>query len=228
MQILKNIANLFYPNICMSCSNVLTLNEEIICVICRHDLPFARITNRDNNILEKSFFGRLPIEEATSLFFYPKKGNLRNLIHQLKYKGNQEIGIIFGELLSESILQSNRFKQLDAIIPVPLHKNKLKKRSYNQLTTFGNVLANSLKIDYIEDVLIKVSDTKTQSKKGRIERWTNISEKFEIQHSKKLENKHILLIDDIVTTGATLESCSNELLKINNIKISIAVMAYTF
>ena len=224
---LNDVFNLFYPELCSICENQLVKGEKTICIQCLSDLPITNFCKLKNNSVESSFYGRILIEEATSLFFYQKKGKVQKLIHQLKYKGNQQIGAVLGDWLGENMLLSDRFKDLDGIIAVPLHPNKFKKRGYNQVTTFGKSLAKKLEIPLIENVLVKVSGSQTQTKKNRFDRSVNVNEKFELLDNEVLKNKHILLIDDIITTGATLEACSIQLQQTKNIKISIATMAYT-
>ncbi len=227
MQFIKDIANLFFPKICLSCNTVLTTQEKVICSFCIFELPKANYSDLNDNPVEKIFYGRIKIESATALFLYAKKGNVQKLIHNLKYFGHQEIGVLIGNILGNEMVTSNRFKNIDYIIPVPLHKNRLKSRGYNQVTKFGEQLSNKIKAPYIKGILIRKSAAKTQSKKVRFDRWKNVKDMFSIQDLSAFENMHVLLIDDIITTGATLEACCNELLKIKGIKISIAVMAFT-
>jgi len=167
------------------------------------------------------------IEQATSLLFYSKKGIVQELIHNLKYRGHQEIGVFLGDWLGKEIITHNYFNDIDYIIPVPLHKNRLKKRGYNQVTKFGERLSHHLKKPYESKMLIRKTASATQTKKSRFDRWTNVKELFYLTDTSIFQNKHILLIDDIITTGATLEACANELLRTENIRISIAVMAVT-
>jgi len=227
MIFIKDILNVFFPDICACCNTHLTRNEETICLVCRHDLPLTNFTNEENNLVEKSFFGRIKIENATSLFYFLKKGKTQQLLHELKYKNQQQIGALMGNWLGSEIKESKRFKSLDYIIPVPLHPKKLKSRGYNQVTTFGKSLENILKIPFDEGFLKKISSTKTQTKKLRLDRWKNVQELFVVQNASKLENKHILLIDDIITTGSTLEACCKSFSNIKGLKISIACIAYT-
>ncbi|WP_372765896.1 ComF family protein [Lutibacter sp.] len=227
MKILKDMFAVFFPEVCLCCKEYLGTNESVICLTCRHDLPITNFSFEENNLIEKSFYGRIPLEKATSLFYFFKKGNVQHLIHELKYNKQQQVGTLIGDWLGEQLIESNRFKTVDCIIPVPLHPKKLKKRGYNQVTTFGESLAKNLEIPYYEDILIRVSSTNTQTKKMRFDRWKNVQELFHVQNNFTLENKHILLIDDVITTGATLEACYDALNKTKNLKISIACMAYT-
>tara|TARA_R110001583_G_scaffold37702_2_gene122419 strand:+ start:1281 stop:1967 length:687 start_codon:yes stop_codon:yes gene_type:complete len=227
MNFIKEIFNIFYPEICLCCKDQLTTNEKIVCIKCRHELPTTNFTGEKNNLIEKIFYGRVRIKEATSLFYFLKKGTIQQLIYELKYNNQQQVGNFIGAWLAEEILASKRFKTIDCIIPVPLHKKKLKKRGYNQVTIFGKILAKKLNIPFYENVLIKTTATKTQTKKLRLDRWKNAEHQFKIQNVEVIENKHILVIDDIITTGATLEACILSLNTAQNSTISIATMAYT-
>lgn len=223
----KDIISLFYPELCMCCDKNLSYNEDTICVNCLHDLPFTHYSAQPRNCVEKSFFGRIKIEEATSLFYFKKGGIAQKSIHKLKYKKQEHIGNFLGELLAYDMKDSGRFKNIDCIIPVPIHPQKKKTRGYNQLDLFGQTLSQHLKLPFYDKILIKTNSSETQTKKQRYDRWKNASESFLLTDIEFLRDKHILLIDDIITTGATLEACSNELFKTKNIKISLATMAYT-
>ena len=227
MKLLKDVFAVFYPNLCLCCNDHLLNNETVICISCRHDLPKTHFSFETNNLAEKTFFGRIKIEEATALFYFFKKGKIQQLIHQLKYQKQQQVGTFIGNWLGDEIIDSDRFKTIDCIIPVPLHKKKQQQRGFNQVTTFGQSLSKKLNIPYLENILVKISSTKTQTKKVRLDRWKNVQELFYVYNKATLENKHILLIDDILTTGATLEACCNALNKTKTLKISIACMAYT-
>lgn len=226
MQLFKDIANLFFPELCNCCENVLTTKEQIICSSCLYKIPKTNYSSVENPI-KNIFYGRINIVDAIALLKYSKKGIVQKLIHNLKYFNHQEIGTYLGNMLANEMIRSDRFKDVDVIIPVPLHKKRLKKRGYNQLTTFGNKLEKKLKIIYNDTILKRKNTSNTQSKKMRLDRWKNVNNQFFISDLTVLENKHVLLIDDVITTGATIETCCNELLKIKNIKISIAVMAFT-
>lgn len=227
MRILKDIFHLFYPKICTCCSKNLLKGEAILCVNCRHDLPIIEITDYKDNEIATTFYGRVPIEKAVSFLYYRKKGKARELIHQLKYKNRQEIGEFLGDWFGHQLKQTNVFTDIDFIVPVPLHPKRFKERGYNQVTSFGKKLSKHLDIVYKPNILQRLSNTKTQTLQKRFERFSNTNTKFELTNTSIFKNKHILLIDDVITTGATIEACCNELLKIENITISIATLAYT-
>ena len=227
MKYFLNVIHLFFPKICIICNTPLLTFEKLICTQCRHDLPIICYKNVQDNKIKNAFLGRIPIEKAISFLFYRKEGKTKELIHALKYKGNQEVGSFIGDWFGNILKESNEFDDIDHIVPVPLHKKKLKQRGYNQLTTFGEKLAKQLKSTYTPSVLIRTSASITQTFKQRFERFSNTETKFNLVDIAIFRNKHILLIDDVITTGATLEACCTELLKTENIKISIVTMAYT-
>lgn len=222
---LKSIINLFFPKVCYACHNLLNDNEDTICMDCRHDLPITNFHFDNNDSVAKALYGRAKIENGTALFRFEKKGNVQRLIHNLKYKDHEHIGFVLGNWLGGELKTLESYKNIDAVIPVPLHKNKLRKRGYNQVALFGQQVAEALNADYLDDVLVKVTNTKSQVNKKRLARWTNSDELFTLKNMEAIDNKHILVVDDIITTGATLEACISILNQAKNIKISIATMA---
>jgi len=222
-----DLANLFYPKICNCCDSPLLKAEQVICTSWLHQLPTTNYHFDNENTTKKVFDARLSLENATSLLYFRKKGMVQNLIHNLKYKKQEEVGIFLGNWLGEELSIHQGFKDIDCVIPVPLHRQKLKKRGFNQVTEFGSELAKKLDAEFIEDALVKKSTSRTQTFKKRVGRWGSIDATFMVENPEKLENKHLLLVDDLVTTGATLEACGNKLLKIKNTKLSIATMAIT-
>jgi competence protein ComFC len=227
MKFLKDFFRIFYPDLCANCENQLEKNENTICTFCRHDLPLTNFTNYSENKIAKTFYGRIIIEKANTLLFYRKEGITKKLIHELKYKGNEEIGSFFGNWLGEILKQNNEFSDINLIVPVPLHPKKLKQRGYNQVSKFGEKLSYHLNKPFLENVLLRTSASKTQTFKARFERFNNNDTKFQSNNTSSFKNKHILLIDDVITTGATIESCAKELQKTEGVKISILTMAYT-
>ena len=227
MNFSRDIFELFFPKVCLHCEEQLIDTEELICLHCRFELPLADFSNHIANNLEQAFYGRIDIEFATALLVYQRKGITQNLIHQLKYKGKEKIGSFFGKWLANELLECGRCPQFDYIVPVPLHAVKLKTRGYNQVTKFGKEISTILSIPYSDSILQRKIDSKTQTSKLRIERFNDLREKFFVLDTIKFENKHILLVDDVVTTGATIEACVIKLKEINGIKVSVATIAYT-
>ena len=221
----ESIINLFFPKVCSGCSSFLQTNENVICTVCRHDIPLTNHHLNPDNDASKKFYGRIPILHASALFYFHKKGIVQQLIHNLKYKGHEEIGSIVGEWYSEDLSRMEFIQTVDEIIPVPLHPRKLKERGYNQVTAFGKALSSSLNLTYNDSLLIRNIYSKTQSKKNLLGRTEGIETIFDVSFSERDHNKHFLLIDDVITTGSTLEACSRALLKIPGAKISIVCMA---
>jgi ComF family protein len=221
----KSIINLFFPPVCSGCHSLLISNENVICTLCRHNLPLTNHHINPENEAFKKFYGRIPVEYASALLYFHKKGIVQELIHNLKYKGQEEIGTVLGEWYAEELRNLAIIKSVDQIIPVPLHKRKLRERGYNQVTNFGLALSKNLNLDYNNSVLFRKIYSKTQSKKNLLHRSDGIDTTFDISFTEKDHNKHFLLIDDVITTGSTLEACSHALLKIPGAKISVVCMA---
>jgi ComF family protein len=221
----KSLVNLFFPKACYACLHPHQDNENTICTNCRHDLPVTNFHLNHDDSIKKVLYGRAKIENGTALFRFEKKGLVQKLIHGLKYKGYENIGFILGNWLGGELKDIEGYQNIDIVIPVPLHKKKLQHRGYNQVTKFGQQIALALNANFIDDTLIKITNTKSQTKKTRLSRWRNNKELFTLKHIDAIENKHILLVDDIITTGATLEACATALNQAQNIKISVATMA---
>ena len=226
-EIQKNLLNALFPVFCNGCTKLLLKNENIICAKCIHNLPFTHHHNIKETEINKAFYGLVPFEFGASMLYFNKKGISQNLIHNLKYKKRQEIGTYLGDLYATDLIHLETFKEIDFIIPVPLHKKRFHERGYNQVTTFCKAIEKNLSIPMLEDVLVKTQHLKSQtnkSKEGRVENNKNV---FSIKNQHKIEGKHLLIIDDVFTTGATMEACAKEILKIKNTKISILTMAYS-
>lgn len=221
----ENIINLFFPPVCSGCHSLLISNEKVICTLCRHNVPLTNQHINPENEAFKKFYGRIPVEYASALLYFHKKGIVQELIHNLKYKGQEEIGTVLGEWYAEELRNLAIIKSVDQIIPVPLHNRKLRERGYNQVTNFGLALSKNLNLDYNDSVLFRKIYSKTQSKKNLLNRSDGIDTTFDVSFTEKNHNKHFLLIDDVITTGATLEACSHALLKIPGAKISVVCMA---
>ena len=222
-----NLLNLFFPKVCLGCQNHLTDNELHICTTCRHQLPLTNFHFEKSNAVHKMMYGRIKLEEATALLHFSKKGIVQQLMHNLKYRGHEVVGEFLGEWLGEALKNSEAYKAVDVVVPVPLHKSRQKQRGYNQVDKFGKALAMALDADFNSSTLIKVSATKTQVFKDRLKRSSAIEANFTISEKESLKHKHILLVDDIITTGATIEACANALFEIEGLKLSLATMAIT-
>ncbi|HLV38831.1 ComF family protein [Xanthomarina sp.] len=222
---LTSVLNLFFPKVCFACQFQLSDFEHYVCTHCRHSLPVTNFHLDNDDTVLKAFYGRAKIEQATALLRFEKKSITQQLMHNLKYKGYQEIGVFLGQWLGAELKELKAYQSIDVVIPVPLHKKKLRKRGYNQVAKFGQEIALQLEIDYYDDVLIKITNTTSQVNKSRLSRWITNDELFAIQNREKIHNKHVLLVDDIITTGATMEACISVLNKAKNVKISIASMA---
>ena len=219
------LLNLFFPKVCAGCHALLMSNETVICTRCRHEIPLTQYYLDTNNEAVKKFYGKIEIQHASAFLYFNKKGIVQELIHNLKYKGHQEIGTVLGNWCVEDLKELNLETPFDVIIPVPLHKRKFRERGYNQVTSFGKALAEGLNITFDDSVLYRKKYSKTQSKKNLLGRSENIENIFDVHISEENKNKHFLIVDDVLTTGATLEACSRALLKIPGAKISIVCMA---
>ncbi|MGA8853904.1 MAG: double zinc ribbon domain-containing protein, partial [Christiangramia sp.] len=193
--------NLLYPHVCHICEAELLNNEELICTSCLHDLPITRYHLVNENPVKKVFYGRVKIEKATALLHFRKKSGVQHLIHDLKYRGYREIGKYLGKWMGEELSSTDWFNEIDVVIPVPIHKSKLKQRGFNQVEDFGKEIAKALNAEYRDDLLLKTDAAQTQTLKNRISRWGKIEETLEIYNYQNLENKHLLIVDDLVTSG---------------------------
>lgn len=219
------IIDLFFPKVCAGCHTILITNETVLCTNCRHEMPLTQYHLDSKNEAVKKFYGKINIEHVSALLYFNKKGIVQELIHNLKYKGHEEIGTVLGNWYVEDLKELVLETPFDVVIPVPLHPKKFRERGYNQVTTFGKTLAKGLNITYNDAVLYRKKYSKTQSKKNLLGRSDNIENIFDVIFTAENQNKHFLIVDDVLTTGATLEACSKALLKIPGAKISIVCMA---
>lgn len=188
------------------------------------ELPETGFFDMPENPVKDIMVGRLTVEKAASLYYCARVSKLHNMIHQLKYKHHRDVGIFLGEMLGRQMIQSDWKKDIDLIIPIPLHHRRERKRGYNQTKIIAEGIANITSIPIATDIVTRTLYTQTQTHKGRSERIANMEDKFQIVQPEKLEGKHILLIDDLITTGATLEFCGREILNVAGTKISIATV----
>jgi len=223
---INDLLELFFPTLCITCGERLMSQEKFLCINCWNDIPVTNFHKNPENKVAQLFWGRTKIENATAYFSYKKGSNYQHLIHFMKYKGLKELGFETGRRFGVELTESESFRNIDLIIPVPLHPLKQKKRGYNQSEWIARGISESLEKPYSFTDLKRNIHTSTQTKKNRFERWKNVENIFEVIHPENIAGKHILLIDDIVTTGSTLEACASQLLKIENVKASIATLGF--
>ena len=230
MSTLQNIfsstLHLFYPHICTGCGSDLLKENNLLCLRCINDLPHTNFARYTNNPAEKIFWGRIPVAAAHSEFYFAKESLIQQLIHQLKYKNNTAIGFYLGELMGKSLLESNRFNNIDCLIPLPLYPDKERKRGYNQAAVICNGISAVMNVPVSIGNVIRQRFTETQTRKHRTERWQNVEGSFVVKNPAVLKGKNLLLVDDVVTTGATLEACGSILSRAEAAKLYIATLAH--
>ena len=224
-KIINEINNILLPRVCFGCNARLFRGEHILCAVCRHDVPLTDHNFLQENAVDRIFYGRIPIKKAASFTFFSKNGLVKNLLHWLKYKNQEQIGTFLGEWCGANLANDPNLEHIDVVIPVPLHPKKMKKRGYNQVAKFAQEVAKNLQVAYRDDLLVKTINTKTQTKKDRQLRWESSKEAFQLNPASPFQYKHVLLVDDVITTGATIESCAHVLMQRNDIEVSVLSMA---
>jgi ComF family protein len=230
LKVIKELADdlfsLFFPDLCQGCGQPLIKGEETICTICHFHLPKTYFHNDPDNPLNKVFWGRVNLEAVASYVYFQKGSTVQHLLHQLKYKGKQEIGLRIGKWYGQDLKYADVFKDTELVIPVPLHPSKLRKRGYNQSRMFAEGLTAVMSAKIEDRCLYRKVDSKTQTRKTRYNRWENVENIFAVRNPGKLQGRRILLVDDVMTTGATLEACAQALLEVPGVKVSVATIAY--
>lgn len=216
---------LLFPNRCCACDTQLKKGEQTICLSCSIDLPLTGFHNYDDNPIAKRFWGRADITHATALYYFTKGGKVQHLVHQLKYNDRIDVGTLLGNNLGRELMQWPDHATIDMVVPVPLHPKKQHQRGYNQSDFLAQGIAEVMDIEFAPDLLARDTYTDSQTKKTREERWLNVKDVFSVKQLDKAQGKHILLVDDVMTTGATLEACASKLLQLPNTKVSIATIA---
>lgn len=223
--ILNDIGSVLVPKVCFGCNTHLLGGEHLLCTPCRNDLPITDYNFNAENPVDRIFYGRINIKKANSLLFFTENGTVQQLLHHLKYKNQEKIGVFLGDWFGHIIKENGFIDKIDIVMPVPLHRKKQRQRGYNQVSLFGKCLAKHLNAQYIDHVLIKTSNTKTQTKKGRIGRWYGNKSLYMLSDPELVRGKNILLVDDIITTGATIEMCAKAIQTSENTTIFVASMA---
>ena len=221
---LNDFLSIIFPRLCVCCSSTLHKNESLIFVNCRAELPRTGFHTQENNLVQKKFWGRVDVKMATAFLYFDKAGKVQRILHQLKYKGLPEIGEMMGHLFAVELSSLGAECNFDAIVPVPLHPAKQLKRGYNQSYHFALGLSQGLDIPVFDGLLSRNIYTESQTKKGRFDRWKNVSKVFDVNREINIKDKDLLLVDDVITTGATIEACVQKLVE-NGALVSVASIA---
>ncbi|QKG54050.1 ComF family protein [Hymenobacter sp. BRD67] len=225
--LLADLAALFFPRPCLACHELLVAGETHLCTSCRAELPYTdyHLLPPDQNPLARRFWGKLPVQHTLSYLVFLKNGRVQELLHQLKYRGQQQVGSALGQLYGAELAAAGLGPEFDLVVPVPLHRRKLARRGYNQAEAFATGLAAALPCPCAAHVLLRTEHTASQTRKGRAARWQNVATVFEVAEPERIVGCHILLVDDVLTTGATLEACATVLLTAGAQAVSIATIA---
>lgn len=221
-----DLLHFFYPHTCAGCGEALPSTTQSICVDCLIQLPETRFQHSAGNPVERLFYGRIKLRTAMASYFFSKKQALRHIIHAFKYEQNKEVCIQMGKLMGEHIKNCERMLPIDYLIPIPIHDSRAKKRGYNQALLLCEGIEHTTGIPILANIVQRARATETQTRKGRSARWENVEDGFYIGEEKLLQQKHLLLIDDVITTGATLEACGSVILKAQPASLSIAALAW--
>ena len=223
--IFTHLFQLLFPRVCAVCGASLIKGEDEICISCIVKMPRTNMYLQKNNVVEKRFWGKVNVERATAYFYFEKGSNYQKILHSLKYKDNKEVGYVMGSLAASELLSNDYFADVDLILPVPLHPKKLAQRGYNQSECICQGLSEILKIPYSTQYLVRTHTNSTQTKKNVFDRHTNTKGIFTVNKSEELVGKHVLVVDDVLTTGSTIEACIVDLENIPDIKISVFTLA---
>lgn len=222
---LADLLHYIFPECCRACGNALFKGEEVLCTFCLYHIPKTNYHKYAGNPVERKFWGKVPVQHASAYLLFNKGQRVQHLMHQLKYKGATEIGTMLGNLYGNELKQSKFFQGIDAVVPVPLHISRLRKRGYNQSEFPAIEIAKCLNCVMDKNLIFRSVKTETQTKKHRFERWQNVETIFRLNESRKFDYHHVLLVDDVITTGSTLASCASVLINDAKVKVSIAALA---
>lgn len=223
--VISDAFRLFFPHYCLGCGSDLLADTNLLCMHCISVLPHTGYETKENNPVENIFRGRVNLRAASSQFYFSKGRLVQALIHQLKYKGNITVGEWMGSMMGKALLESGRFSNIDYLVPLPLYADKEFKRGFNQAEVICRGMTQVMQIPLLNKQVIRQRPTETQTKKHRAERWSNVEGSFAVKNPPVLHGKNILLVDDVITTGATLEACTQCLLQVPGIQVSVATVA---
>lgn len=221
----SEILSLIYPHVCLSCKKPLRKSDQHICRGCKRQLPKTNFTSRKENPVMKLLWGKAEVQHASSIFYFNKGNRMQKLMHQLKYKGQEKLGEELGEIMGQELLKEKSYQDIDGIIPIPLHISKYRIRGYNQCDSLAKGLSKVLKTELITEAVIRNRANISQTLKNHFERHVNVEELFEVKKPELIDNRKILLIDDVITTGSTLASCAKAINRSSNSKLMVATLA---
>lgn len=226
-EIKNSFLHLIFPHVCAGCgSDLVGVNK--LCLRCHEELPATAFHLHPNNPIEKLFWGRLPVTYATAQYYFTKQSLVQRLMFRFKYRGDKELGLFLGRMIGYQLNETNRFREIDVLVPLPLFASKERTRGYNQATLLCEGIAEILQKPVLKNAVVRTTYTESQTKKRRVERWQNMEGRFYLVDEVSVKGKHILLVDDVITTGATLEACGLELLKGENVRLSIATLCFSY
>ena len=225
-RIKESLLHLAFPHVCEGCGSDTLSADHYLCLHCLDALPTTNFFLHKDNPVEGLFWGRIPVEEGGAQFYYTKESMMQHLMQQFKYRGHKELGIYLGRLMGHALQASGRFHDVDALVPLPLHTSKERRRGYNQAALLCAGIAEVWKKPVVGNAVVRTEATESQTRKSRVERWQNMEGKFRIKDEQALSGRHVLLIDDVVTTGATLEACGQALKTAPQLRLSIATLFF--
>lgn len=217
--------HLFFPRCCVVCGAPLAEGEEAICTHCNINMPRTNYHKVKDNFVERMFWGKIPLERATSYFFYRKGSDFRKILHQFKYGGRKELGAIMGRFMAAELATTDFFEGIDVIIPVPLHPRKRRARGYNQSEWIARGVSQVVGLPVDVSSVIREKHTDTQTRKSTYERWENVDGIFRLRHPENFVGKHVLIIDDVLTTGSTTTACADVFHEVEGVRISVLTLA---
>ncbi|HNP54089.1 MAG TPA: ComF family protein [Ferruginibacter sp.] len=224
--LVSDLVHVLYPHTCKGCGSDRLPEQQLLCTHCIRQLPHTGFAFHPNNYIERIFWGRIPIEAGHSEFYFSKGQMVQRLIHQLKYNGQASVGHYLGQKTGNTLLESGRFRSIDGIVALPMFPDKEAKRGYNQANIIARGIAEAMQLPVWEKAIIRRIATETQTRKHRSERWNNVSDSFAIPEPARVGGKHILLVDDVITTGASMEACAQHFLSLPATRISITSIAH--
>ena len=231
MLFLQNIKeallHLAFPQVCAICGSDALPKQQLLCLPCLEALPQTYFHLHANNGAEAIFTGRLPLQHATAQYYFTKESGLQHLLHRMKYKGDKELCLYMGRLMGQQLSATDWIKNIDALVPLPLFLQRERQRGYNQSALLCDGMAEVLHLPVLKEVVVRSAATESQTRKNRVQRWQNMEGRFSITKVDKMEGRHVLLVDDVVTTGATLEACGRAILEAPGTQLSVATLCYS-